>query len=261
MKTVFNSLLIEHLAVRVEDRKIDVRVLSAHEKTNANPLLLLTFATDRHTSLHVEPYNGAANFFIDHGHRVASFSLPQHGERVDEFGEGIVGLRNALVGGNNRFGEFLREASAVIDECIARGWAEPGRIVVAGTSRAGYLALRLLASDSRIAGACAFAPVTDWHRLDEFGGDTERADITALGLSNFVDGMVGKPVFIVIGNHDARVGTDACCRFYVALREANIRGNHGDLHLNFQVQDTPGHNSTTDWQEAGASFLMAKFEA
>ena len=101
--------------------------------------------------------------------------------------------------------------------------------MVAGTSRAGYLALRLLASDPRVVVA-AFAPVTDWRRLNEFAGDTDRVD------------------------------TDECCRFYLDIWEANTCRGYGDAHLNFQVQDTPGHASSEAWQVAGAAFLMSQLE-
>jgi len=86
--------------VAVGERRITVRLISpAAERLAKEPLLLLSFAADRATSLAVEPYNLTAKSFLKHGHRVASFDLPNHGTRVNKYGEGIVGFRNAFVDG------------------------------------------------------------------------------------------------------------------------------------------------------------------
>jgi dienelactone hydrolase len=243
--------------VPVEGRKIAAHLFSpAPDKLAKKPLLLLTFAMDWKTSLDVEPYNGTAQEFLKQGHRVLSFDLPNHGARIDRYGEGIRGMRNAFVAGHDPFAAFLQDASAVIDRCIAEGLVVPGRIMVCGTSRAGYLALRLLAADSRVAGAAAYAPVTDWRELTEFAADKNRTDVAALALSNFADRFAGKPVFFMIGNHDTRVGTASCCRFYLEVAAANVRHGFDDAALNFQVQDTPGHSSQNSWYKAGAAFLL-----
>ena len=239
------------------DRKITTRVISPPaEKLAKKPLLLLSFAMDRNTSLGVEPYNLTAKYFLEHGHRVASFDLPNHGSRVNQYGEAITGMRNAFVAAQDPFSRFVEEGKAVTDRCIANGLAEPGRIAVCGTSRAGYLALRLLAADKRIAAAAVYAPVTDWRALTEFAADQKRADVAALNLSNFADALAGKPLYMVMGNHDARVSTESCCRFYLDLAAANARHNFDNAHLNFQVQDTPGHSSQVSWSVAGAEFLL-----
>jgi len=219
----------------------------------AQPLLLLSFAMDWKTSLCAEPYNLTATKFLQQGHRVASFDLPNHGQRVDEFGEGITGFRNAIVAGKNPFARFIHEAKSAIDFWVEQNFATPGRIAVCGTSRAGYLALRLAGEDQRIAAVAAFAPVTDWHYLEEFQHDKNREDVAELQSSNYVHGLAGKSTFVVIGNHDERVSTACCCRFYLDLLEAN----HGNAEqINFQIHDSPGHYSQNEWYLSGAEFLI-----
>lgn len=220
------------------------------------PLLLVTLAMGAELSLFEEPYNITAQAFVEQGHRTVSFSLPHHGERIGADGEGITGFRNAFVQGRDDFAAFVEECKAVIDSCIEKGFGVPGRIVVAGTSRAGYLAARALAADERILAGAAFAPVTDWRKLSEFAADTGRVDVADLKLSNYADALSGKPFFFVIGNHDARVSTASCVEFYIALEAANVRDGHGDSHINFQVHDVPGHASQDEWYIAAADFLI-----
>src|SRR5690606_36297904 len=132
-----------------------------------NPALFFAFALDRNTTLTKRPYCLAAEYFLENGHRAASFDLPSHGDRVGAQRSGIDGFRDAFVAGNDVFAGFVAEGKAVIDECIKRGIATPGRIAVGGTSRGGYMSLRLLAGDDRIVAGAGFAPVTDWRDLRE----------------------------------------------------------------------------------------------
>jgi hypothetical protein len=219
----------------------------------AQPFLLLTFAMDWETSLCVEPYNLTAMYFLQHGHRAASFDLPNHGTRINQYGEAITGLRNAFIGGKDPFALFIEEAEFAIDFCIDRGFATIENIAVCGTSRAGYLALRLLGNDDRIAAAAAFAPVTDWRCLEEFEADQNREDVAALQLSNYVQNLAGKSTFIAIGNKDERVSTASCQQFYIDLLNAN---NGNDENIHFQIDDSPGHYSQNEWYLSGAQFLI-----
>jgi len=247
----------QQFKVQVADREITAHVLSPPDgKFSKNPLLLISLAMDWKTSLTVEPYNGTAQKFLANGHRVLSFDLPNHGARVNQFGEGITGMRNAFVAGQDPFAAFVQDAKAVIDRCIAEGIATPGKIVVCGTSRAGYLAIRLLAEDKRIAAAAAYAPVTDWRELSEFASDKNREDVAALRLSQYSDALANKPLFFVIGNQDTRVSTTACCRFYLSIVDANARKGVDASRIAFQVQSTPGHSSHASWHHDGAEFLL-----
>ena len=245
------------LTLQIMGRELAVRVLSPKsESLSDNTLINISFGADKETSLDCEPYNLTAKRFLESGHYVLSFDLPSHGTLIDENGEGIQGFRNAFVRGKNPFELFLKDAIAVIDHCIVEGLAQPGRIVVCGTSRAGYLALRLLAADARVAAVASYAPVTDWRDLSEFAAECEQDDLAATRLSEFADGMVGRPIFIVIGNHDERVRTESCCGFYLDLVAANRHQGKDDSHLNFQIQDVPGHDSQPAWYLAGADFLL-----
>lgn len=248
---------LEEFPVNVGARTFTVRVLSPPaDKLVAEPALLFSFALDSKTTLTKRPYCLASEYFLDEGHRAASFDLPAHGERIDTYGGSIAGIRNAFAAGNDVFAAFVDDAKAAIDECIRRGLAVPGRIAVAGTSRGGYMSLRLLAGDERIAAGAGFAPVTDWRALREFEADTERGDVRDLQLVNFVSGMVGKRVFVAIGKTDDRVGTDRCVEFAEALERANAdAGRAADL-IEFHLTDDKGHSLGESWYAKGRSLLL-----
>lgn len=133
-----------------------------------DPLLLLSFSPDRAASLPDGKYGAITQKFIDEGHRIASFDLPAHGDRVDELGGSIKGLAALASAGRKPFDLFVEDARLAIDELIERGLAKPGRIMLCGVSRSGYCVLRLAAADDRIAATAALAPVTDWRVLREF---------------------------------------------------------------------------------------------
>jgi esterase FrsA len=187
---------------------------------------------------------------------VASFDLPCHGERIDEFGEGIVGFRNAFVSGVDPFAAFVADGRAVITECIQRGWAQPHRIAAAGTSRGGYMALRLMAADERIAACAGFAPVTDWRYLSEFQGDAHRTTVANLRLARFANRLVGRRVYLAIGPADERVSTESCRRLHHELLEANAQAGFDDSHAELNLTDDPGHSMGVSGYQKGAEFLL-----
>ncbi|MCY2964710.1 MAG: alpha/beta fold hydrolase [Planctomycetota bacterium] len=241
-----------------QGEKLSVRVVSPKgDKLAKNPLLLLNFSTDRTTSLTAEIYAQPAKAFLANGHRVASFDLPAHGERVDARGSGIDGMCAQFIAGDDPFARFAADGSAVIDALIQSGDAVADRIVVCGVSRAGYCGLRLAAADKRVCGVAALAPVTDWRQLREFAAVKERDDVAKLALDHFADALAGRPVYMAIGNRDERVGTDCCTRFALKLFEAEERKKQPESKIRFLVvDDSKGHALDLKWRDAGSEFLL-----
>ncbi|RPI82540.1 MAG: hypothetical protein EHM42_09360, partial [Planctomycetaceae bacterium] len=184
------ELVTREFTVERPGEKLSVRLVTPPtEKLAKNPLLLLNFSTDRTTSLTAEIYAQPAKLFLANGHRVASFDLPSHGDRIDARGSGIDGMCARFIAGEDPFSRFAEDGRAVIDELIRCGAAEAGRIVVCGVSRAGYCGLRLAASDQRIAAVAALAPVTDWRQLREFAAVRDRDDVAKLALDHFAESL------------------------------------------------------------------------
>ena len=225
-------------------------------KLKSDRVLLLTFASDRTAATTTDPYRLVSDVFLSQGHTVLSFDLPNHDTQINEYGEGIAGMRNAFVAGQDPFQRFVVRGRAVIDHFIRQELAWPGRIAVSGTSRGGYMALRLMASDDRIAAGAGFAPVTDWRDLSEFEQDRNRDDVAALRLSCQSDALATRPVLMAIGNHDERVNTESCCRLYLDLCDARRRNGRNTGSLAFYCTDDPGHSCAADLYRKGADFLL-----
>lgn len=218
--------------------------------------LLLSFSGTRQSTMDSPAQNMGVEGFVAAGHRALSFDLPNHGDNVDSFGEGITGMCAAFVGGNDPFTRFVADGRVVIDACVERGLGRPGRIYVCGVSRGGYCALRLAAADERIGGAAGLAPVTDWRILREFAPVRERAEVGGLALGHWAEELAGRPVFLAIGNHDHRVGTHACTGLARRLFELEEPEEEGDSAICLHVVDSAGHALAEEWRLEGVRFLL-----
>lgn len=228
------------------------------EELADDPLLLLNFSTDRATSLPEGKFGSITRKFIDQGHRVASFDIPAHGDRVDELGGNIAGLAALASAGRTPFDVFVEDGKLAIDELIKRGFTKPGRIVLCGVSRSGYCVLRLAAEDDRIAATAALAPVTDWRALREFDSVKDQPIIADLALTNFVGNLAGKRIYVAIGNADTRVGTAACTKFILALNEAESEQGLTTSSLRYIIDDeTVDHSLNSQRRKDGIDFLLA----
>lgn len=227
------------------------------ERLAKRPWLLIFLSADRQSSMPDGRYGAPGRLALEQGHRVASFDLPAHGDRVGPQGGGIAGLAALVAAGGKPFDALVADGRAVIDECLRRGLAEEGRIVAAGVSRGGYSALLLTAEDERISAVAAFAPATDWRRITEFASIKDQPATAALALENVAPKLAGRRVYVAIGNHDDRVGTDTCTRFVLRLLE--IETQHGLKKSGVRylvVDDSPGHALAAKWRTEGIAFLF-----
>ncbi len=253
-----NAQSTEEFVIERPYGKLKVSVISPPaEKLADNPLLLMNFSADRESALPGGRYGTITKPFLDEGHRVVSFDLPAHGERVGKYGSGIAGLSASVGAGEDPFAVFIEDGKAVMDELIKRGLAQSGRIVLCGVSRAGYCVLRLAAADKRVAAVSALAPVTDWRALKEFNAIKDMKGMAAQALENFAGKLVGRPVYVAIGNADTRVGTEACTRFILALNKAEAKHPSIQSKLRYLVvDDSKNHSLNTPWRKEGIQFLL-----
>ena len=201
----------------------------------------------------------SSDLLIERGWRVVSIDLPVHGTEVRE-GEtewDMNGWRKRLERGENLMADFMRRGTAVLDHCVAQRIADPDRIAAAGSSRGGFSALHLAAADGRPKWIGAIAPLTKLTVPREFEPAQYLTAARALAVHNLVDKLVGKSVWICIGNDDQRVGTDSTIEFSRRLVETNKgRGLEADVELH--VLNYDGHLSTPADHDALAAWLHAK---
>lgn len=222
----------------------------------ARPALLLSFSATRQMTLQTEPYDLTAKLFTAAGHYVVSFDLPNHGDGIDDYGEGLVGLWAAHAAGADPFGRFIAQGQAVIDSCLARGWGDPARIVACGVSRGGYCALRLMAAEPRILATAALAPLVDWRSLSEFFALPDQSALARLSLEHWVPQLTGRAIYLAVGNHDHRVGTDRCLRLALRLLGHADFSQPGLGTTEIYINDSPNHTLNDEWAVRGAQFLL-----
>ncbi|MBL9214157.1 MAG: alpha/beta fold hydrolase, partial [Opitutaceae bacterium] len=118
---------------------------------------------------------------------------------------GLKGWRARVDRGEDFVTPFAARISALLDHLVRTGRTDPARIAIAGTSRGGFMACQVAAREPRIGAVVAFSPVTDLPALTEFSGMEKDPLTLSLAAARLAPRLAGRPVWIVIGNHDRRV--------------------------------------------------------
>ena len=254
---------ISEFPVEATGREVTCRVGSPDEEARVQEPGLVMFLAGTRDDAFADPEgNGmAAHMFVAAGHFAASIDLPGFGDEVDDYGSGIRAMCAAFIGGDDPFSRVVSQAQAVIGACRQRYLGDARRVVTLGISRGAYYALRLTAEDQSIAGVAGIAPVTDWRILQEFAEVRQQTDVAALALTNWAATLVGRAVYLAIGNHDHRVGTRTCVNLAHAILESEDPEAEGESKLNLHVVDSPGHTLGKSWREKGVRFLLGTVSA
>jgi len=234
--------IISEIVIETPSGSLTCSLAAPDGPTAARPTLLLTFGMTRQSALTEDPHHLPSRIFTEAGHYALSFDLPNHGERIDAFGEGIEGMCAATLAGHDPFARFVADGRAVIDACRRLHIPGSERVVACGISRAAYCALRLAVDDRRILGVAGLAPVTDWRALSEFAAVRERPEIASLALDNWATNLAGQAVFLAIGNADGRVGSDGCARLALRILVEEARRGLASSAVELHVVPSEGHS-------------------
>jgi dienelactone hydrolase len=189
------------------------------------------------------------------GYIVVAIDLPCHGTQTVE-GEpaGLGGWSHRIGRNEDIVAECNARLSKVLDDLINTGLTDPERVAAAGTSRGGFLAIHFAAHDRRVKAAAGFAPVTELAALREFHDTQEHPLVAKLSLKNQAEQLAGRPVWIIIGDVDDRVGThhaiEVASRLSAAAKAKKIASNV-ELHV---MSEPRGHTTPK-----GASKLAAEW--
>ncbi|OHB58908.1 MAG: hypothetical protein A2Y12_17665 [Planctomycetes bacterium GWF2_42_9] len=258
------GLECEEFIVPVGNRKVSAMIASpAAKDLHPDPVLLLSIGgQDTHL---IPPNDQPAKYFWERGHRVVSFKIPfevvaqdalKIGTAARIYNIAIETLCDRIISDIDPFTDFIEDAKAVIKTCIDRKWARPGRIVVTGISRFGYLAFRLMASDNQLNIGGGFAPVTDWSELIEFKEQKHLKKVTDLKISLFTEKLTGKKIYMAIGNHDDRVSTLKCCQFFLDLNQENEKLGFDRSYVDFLCTPDPQHTLSDECYTKGLEILL-----
>ncbi|OQB75066.1 MAG: Prolyl oligopeptidase family protein [candidate division TA06 bacterium ADurb.Bin131] len=196
-------------------------VVRTPENLIERPILLITIGADCNSALNLPNHNIIPDLFLSAGHRVASFDLPGHGTLIDEFGEGMNNWVNAINAGINVFDEIKKIGIQVIDTIIKEKLAWQNMVMISGTSRGGFAALHIMASDKRVQAAAVNAPVTNIGIVSEFTQISQHPLIKAANTENLISCLANRFIFIAIGETDPRVDAKSCFEFYAKLDAAS----------------------------------------
>lgn len=183
---------------------------------------------------------------------------PCHGydHREGEPG-GLNGWAHRVKAGEDLMSPFVKRSVEVLDFLIAQKYADPERIAASGTSRGGCCALHFAAGEPRVRAVACVSPVTNPLALSEFAGVT-REQVRAVHYDALLDRLVGKAVWLSMGNDDARVDTDECVSLARKLVTATRRSKPElkVVPVELIVGPSEGHRAIDDAYTLEAHFLL-----
>jgi dipeptidyl aminopeptidase/acylaminoacyl peptidase len=146
-----------------------------------------------------------------------------------------------------------------LDYLVAEKYADPARAAAAGISRGGFLALHWAAAEPRVRWVAAFSPVTELMALREFDGAKDRSQIEAFDLKRVAAKLADRPIWVLIGNHDERVGTDRAIAFTRNLVRAAVEQKRPAL-VELHVTTTPDHSTPAAAHDEAAGWMAAQMK-
>lgn len=218
------------------------------------------FATSVDDMAKYAVYSETGRALAKQGWLYVTLDPPCHG-RDAKPGEpaALSGWAHRVQNGENLMQPFVQRCRDVLDWLIAEKYTDPDRVAVGGTSRGGFCALHFAAAEPRVKAVVCVSPVTNPLVLREFVG--LKPDQTAgIDAKSLADKLAGRPIWISIGNHDERVGTDDCiatCRKFVA---ASLQKNpEVACPMELIVAPSKGHSAIDNAYTLAARFIIRVF--
>ena len=221
---------------------------------------LLVIANDIQTSLTSEDYNRIGKLLATKGFLCVALDAPCHGRDAQpgEPANSLAGWRVRTEKGDAWLPTFTGRVRDVIAYLVKERYTDPQRLAVAGTSRGGFLACHVAAAEPRFRAVIAFAPVTELMLLNEFHGTAKVEAAKALDLSHVASKLAARSLWLCIGNHDDRVGTDAAIAFTRKVVGANSTKTTADVML--IVTPTVGHSIHKTAHQEAAAWLLERIQ-
>ena len=231
-----------------------------HDAKKAPTLFVLS--GDFRETLSSGYFRQCGNDLVKLGYRCVSIDLPAHGALAKDPGKsGLTGWRRLAERGTDFVGENNRRLAIVLDHLISTGRTDPKQVAICGTSRGGFLAMHFAAFDDRVGAVAAFAPVTDLLMLREFGGAEENEIVNQYRFTELANRLAGRPVWIVIGDQDQRVGTDAAIAAARAITRASLERNVTSRVTLHVLPEPRGHTTPKGSVALAATWIRAQFDS
>jgi dienelactone hydrolase len=226
------------------------------EKGSSPVPTVFVFANDYEGTLRKDEFNEAGRLLARHGYLSVALDLPCHGaDQRDKEPAGLSGWRARLEKGENFVPGYLAKCSAVLDYLVKEGYTDPRKVVASGTSRGGFIAFHFAAVEPRVRCVAAFAPLTDLLAIREFAGMENPTAARSLAAANIAPKLVGRHLWVCIGNHDDRVSTDATIAFTRKVVAASPVGDKA-IPVELHVMPTVGHRIHDTAHEEVAAWVL-----
>jgi pimeloyl-ACP methyl ester carboxylesterase len=218
---------------------------------------LFVFANNIEQTLTNDGFVQVGHILERSGFIIVSVDVPGHGaERKHDEPEGIEAWRARLELGDVFLPAYLARVSSVLDFLIQSRYTDPASVSACGTSRGGFIAIHFAARDARVKRVAAFAPVTNLAVLREFQGMADKSLLEGISLSHMADRLVGRPVWLTIGNCDDRVGTDETITFMKEVVAASVARNRTPT-IELHIKPSNGHSAPARAHEDAAAWLLS----
>lgn len=222
---------------------------------------LFIFAGGLEDALNNEYFRQSGNQLAKQGYLCVSVDLPCHGKEV-RGGEptGIDGWRYRGEAGEDFVAAATKRFSQVLDDLIEKKLTDPGKVAACGTSRGGYMAVQFAAADLRVKAAAAFAPVTDLLLVKEFTSTQKKDFFQKLSLHDQAEKLAGRAVWLIIGDRDDRVSTDAAISFCRAVTAASVKQQKPALVDLLVISEPQGHTTPKGAPEVAAKWIAEQLQ-
>lgn len=220
---------------------------------------LFVFASSIEGTLESAYFRQAGDALAKEGWVLVSVDLPCHGQEVrPEESAGLSGWRSRIDKDEDIMQKFTPKLKSVLDQLIKEDIADPQQIAALGTSRGGFVAFHFAAADKRVKWVAGFSPVTDLAALSEFRGAQENPLVSRLKLENQAEKLAGRSLWLVIGDRDTRVSTDAAIQFARRVTTVSLKKGLSpqvDLHI---IAEPKGHTVPKGYAELAADWFRAR---
>lgn len=246
--------------LRIAETPSGVRYgLWGRETSAPAPLLIILSATIEESLAEDYFRQCGTALALESGYLCVSVDLPAHGQqqRSDER-RGLEGWRDRTDRGEDFVADNNARLRAVVDHLLATGTADINRIAACGTSRGGFMALQYAAADPRVRCVAAFAPVTDLMALREFSGANANPLVATLAVRERAADLATRPLWVIIGDRDARVDTDAAVVFVRTVTAAALATGanpQAEIHV---LPEPAGHTTPAGAPEAAAKWMLSQ---
>jgi len=222
---------------------------------------LFIFAGTIEQSLNDSYFRQCGNQLAEEGFLCVSLDLPGHGlEKRAEEPEGLSAWRYRTDRGEDFVTPFVTDVRSVLNYLIQTGYTDSVRIAACGTSRGGFMALQLSAVEKLVKATAAFCPVTELIALYEYKDINNHDFVKSLSMKAKADQLIGRSLWLIIGDRDERVGTDNTIKFAREVTNLSLEQSK-DADVTLIVQPEPGgHTTPAHSPEKAAKWILGKLK-